>query len=79
MESHRKRKDSNWLNFKAKEHGREEPHFVSPIIFSKLLYRSGRRKIIRQNRSQALAASIQTLGCGHALARSAVSALAGRS
>ena len=78
MESHQKHKDPNRLNFKAKECGRKEPHFVSPIIFSKLLYRSG-RKIIRQNRSQALAASIQTLGCGHALARSAVSALAGRS
>ena len=78
MESHRKSQNSNWLNSKPKERSRKEPHFVSPIIFSKLLYRSG-RKIIRQNRSQALAASIQTLGCGHALARSAVSALAGRS
>ena len=78
MESHRKPQNSNWLNSKIKERSRKELHFVSPIIFSKLLYRSG-RKIIRQNRSQALAASIQTLGCGHALARSAVSALAGRS
>ena len=58
--------------------GIERGAFQKHAIFSKLFYRSG-RKIIRQNRSQALAASIQTLGYGHALARSAVSALAGRS
>ena len=46
MESHRKFTNSNWLNSKAKEHGREETHFVSPIIFSNLFYRSG-RKIIK--------------------------------
>jgi hypothetical protein len=45
----------------------ERPAFQKHTIFSNLFYRSG-RKIIKQNRPQALAASIQTLGYGHALA-----------
>jgi hypothetical protein len=58
--------------------GMERRAFQKHAIFSNLIYRSG-RETIKQNRPQALAASIQTLGHGYALARSAVSALAGRS
>jgi hypothetical protein len=46
MEPYQKRKDSNWLNSKQKERGREETHIADTIIFSNLFYRSG-RKIIK--------------------------------
>jgi hypothetical protein len=47
--------------------GMERRTFQNHTFFSNLYYRSGQR-IIEQNRPQALAASNQTLGCGHALA-----------
>jgi hypothetical protein len=44
-EAHRKFTNSNWLNSKQKEPTREEPLYVSAIIFSNLFHRSGREFI----------------------------------